>query len=387
MENLGLRKGRLGGWAGALLVLTLVAASPALAGQARLIEIVYELDLRALDGRPLPTFETDARVDPEGYVLVADPAGGPPVLYQALDAPLPASPETGLWAALRYRDHLADPSADAKTLEPVVALPYSPDLQSTAAITPGFDITISEVDDGDVVVTVGGVSHTLAPGAPTAVAVGERTVSLDEFADAVLKTYTAAGVPQADMPSRAAVLAEVALLASGDGGVTFHARVVAVDHGPVTLAEVDLATTLDDARRLAREGPYEDALAALEALLDAMPRHVEAARLFHQVLDLVEAGATPAQAVGTVSFRDGQRDDAAQALWAEAHAGFAMFARPDDPAGSAIMAIPVRNGAFAAYLPAGRYRLTVDVPGFEAATLDITLDGETEIDVPLVVRN
>ncbi len=387
MENPGVRNGRFGGWAGPLLVLTFVAASPALAGQARLIEIIYELDLRALDGRPLPTFETDATVDPDGYVLVADPAGGPPILYQALDAPAPKGPETGLWAALRFRDHLAGVGADTKTLEPIAALPYSPDLQSTSAITPTFDITISEVDDGDIVVAVGGVAHRLAPGAPTAIAVGERTVTLDEFADAVLKTYAAAGVPQAGMPSREAVLAEVGPLASGDDGVTFHARVVAVDHGPVALAEVDLATTLDDARRLAREGPYEDALAALETLLDAMPRHAGAARLFHRVLDLVEAGAAPARAVGRIAYPAGQPDDATRTLWAEAHTGFAMFARPDDPGGSAIIAIPVRDGTFAVHLPAGRYRLTVDVPGFEAATLDITLDGETEIDVPLVHRN
>jgi hypothetical protein len=189
------------------------------------------------------------------------------------------------------------------------------------------------------------------------------------------------------MPSREAVAEEVALFASGEDGVTFHARVVAVDHGPVAIADFDLATILDDARRLAREGPYEAALAALETLLDVMPRHAEAARLFHQVLDLVEAGAAPAHAVGQLQFPAGQPDDNVRALWSASHGGFVMFARRDDPPGSALMAIPVRDGAFEAYLPGGDYRLTVDVPGFEAAALEITLDGETVIDVPLAASN
>ena len=197
MGNLGLGKGRPGGWAGAFLVLVVAVTSPALAEEARLIEIIYELDLRALDGRPLPTFETDATADPEGFVLRGDSAGGPLALYQAMGAPPLESPEAGLWAALRFRDRLAGTGGDAKTLEPIAALPYSPDLQPASAITPAFDIAVTEGDEGGIVVEVNGVTHALAPGAPTVVAVGERTISLDDFADAVLVAYTAAGVAPA----------------------------------------------------------------------------------------------------------------------------------------------------------------------------------------------
>ena len=135
MSIFGLGRGRPRDWAGALLVLAVAATSPALAEEARLIEIIYELDLRALDGRPLPTFESDATADPEGFVLVGGAAGEPLVLYHAMDAPPPVNPETVLWAGLRFRDHLAGAGGDAKTLEPVAALPYSPDLQPASTIT------------------------------------------------------------------------------------------------------------------------------------------------------------------------------------------------------------------------------------------------------------
>ncbi len=61
IRNFGLRKGRSGGWAGALLVLAVAASFPALVEQTHLIEIIYELDLHAPEGRPLPSFETAER--------------------------------------------------------------------------------------------------------------------------------------------------------------------------------------------------------------------------------------------------------------------------------------------------------------------------------------
>jgi hypothetical protein len=360
---------------------------PAWSQTVQLVEFVYELDLSSLNGRPLPTFEADATADPDGFVIVSSASGGPLVLYQAMNTPLPQSPETGLWAALRFRDYLAGGAVDVKMLEAVAALPYSPTLQSSTSITPGFDIAIAEISDGTIVVDVDGISHTLILDEPAVIAVGERTVTLDAFADAVLETYAAAGVAQVNMPSREAVLEEVALYAFGGDEVSFHARVVAVNRGQVALAEVDLATTLEDARRLSREGPYEEALAKLETLLDVMPRHGEAGRLFHEMLDLVEAGTVPAHVAGTVSFPPGQPDDTIRALWEASFEGYALFARPDDPPGSAHIAIPIREGAFAAHLPAGTWRLTVSVPGLASSEVEITLDGESEIDVPLDISN
>ena len=189
----------------------------------------------------------DATSDPDGFVLVSSPAGELPVLYPAMNAPLPQKPESGLRAALRFRNHLA--GTDAKMLEPVAALPYSPDLQSASAVTPVFDIAVTEANGGEIMVELDGVTHTLAPNTPTALAVKERTVSLKEFADAVLDAYAAAGVPKADMPSREAVVEEVTLSAFGGEDVTFHARIVAVNHGSVALGDIDLATIWEDARR------------------------------------------------------------------------------------------------------------------------------------------
>lgn len=369
------------------LLVLLFSMAPASAEPVHLVEIIYEFDFRSLDGRPLPTSSRDVEADPQGYILADSGSAERRVLYPAMGAPLPETSATGLWAALRFRDRLTGAGVDAKTLEPIAALPYSPNLQPATAITPVFNIAVTEVDDGDIVVEVDGIAQTLAPGVPMAVAVGDRTVSVDEFAGAVLEAYAKAGVPQAGMPSREAVLEEVQLFALGGDEVTFHARLVAVNHGPVTLADIDLAKTLNDARRLSREGPYEEALAALETLLDVMPRHAEAARLFHEMLDLVEAGATPARAIGTVRFPAGQPDDRIRALWKASHKGFALFARPDDPPGSAIMAIPVQDGAFAAHLPAGTYRLTISIPGFAKNEIEITLNGETKIDVPLAASN
>jgi hypothetical protein len=362
--------------------------APLRAEPVHLVEIIYELDLRSFDGRPLPASQSDADADPQGYFLADNGAGEGGVLYSAMGKPLTDTSQIGLWTALRFRDLLSGSSADVKTLEPIAALPYSPDLQSTAAITPIFDITIAEVDDGDIVVEVDGVAQRLPPGEPMVVATGERTVSLDEVADAVLEAYAAAGVPQADMPSRESVAEEVALFVfGGKEEVTFHARVVAENHGPVGLAGIDLATTLDDARSLSREGPYEEALETLETLLDIMPYHAEGARLFHQVLDLVEAGAVPALAMGNILFEEGQPDEGMRELWAAAHAGFVTFASPGDLTGSIITYASVEEQTFRAHLPAGLYRMSVDVPGFQTVTMELTLEGDTQVDVPLVVRD
>ena len=92
-------------------------------------------------------------------------------------------------------------------------------------------------------------------------------------------------------------------------------------------------------------------------------------------------------AIGHVSFEEGQPDELTSELWAASHAGYVTFASPSDPSGSVVTYAPVEEQTFTVHLPAGNYSMSVEVPGFETVTMEVTLEGETEINVPLIARD
>ena len=321
-------------------------------------------------------------VEPAGYVLVTRGETVPTTLFPALGSQLPDTSATGLWSAMRLVNHLNDAGGDNRMLVPIDGLPYTADLSPASGVAPEISWELSDGPDGKVAVRSGDREVMISPGDYATVALAERTVSVDRLADAVLAAYEASGV--SEPPPRDSIIEDLASLAPDGGDATFYARLIVLNHGDVIISSTDLVSAWDDAQRLAREGPYEAALAALETVLDAVPGHANAARLFHHVLDLVEAGAVPSRAVGTIAFPAGQLDEDMQALWRATHSGAAIFSAEQ---GSTGFAFPIADGGFAAHLPAGAYHLTVDVPGFATAELDITLEGETTINVPIQRAN
>ena len=359
-------------------------AAPLRAETVHLVEFIYELDLAPFEPGDLPQIH-DEDGEATGYVIVPATTGTSGAVYQALDAPVPQSTELGLWAALRFRNHLFGSSGDPRTLEPVAGLPWSPDFKTIAGVAPQIDFSVTGIADGVLSLATGGTVRDVQPGAEVLVATAQRAVSADDFIDAVLAAYRAAGVTTP--PAREAVARELKLLPSQDGVFNFRGRLFVRNHGAMTLGDVDLETVWRDARRLAEEGPYEDALAALETLLDVLPRHVRAAQLFHRVLTFLEARSKPVELQGRVILPAGQPDETTLFLWNTYHQGFAIFSCGKKAAGTAEITVPVRDRGFSAHLPSGPCLMTVDVPGFDTAERKLILNEKVEIDVPLQAQN
>lgn len=364
----------------ALVLAAFATAGPAAAAEPKwLVEIVYELDTAPLDLYPTPG--DDPTADPRGYVIGRIGPTVPARLYVASGEAVPAPPEDGLWVATRFRNNLEGPAADAKRLLVVSQFPFAPDFTSPSGIQPALAATLSGFAGGVATFAAQGGDIALADGEEAEIASATRPVTREEFTDGVLAAYAGLGIE--DAPSRAAIDREAEAIFGPATEITFHARLIAINHGPVELAAADLAVAWAEAQRMAREGPYEDALAALETVLDALPEHPRAGRLFGQVLDLVEAGAVAARADGRLAFPAGQPDEGLRAVWALHGGGFAIFERLGETPAAGRVAAVIEEDAFTTHLPAGDYRVIVEVPGFAAAALDVSIEGETAFDVPL----
>ena len=364
----------------ALVLAAFATAGPAAAAEPEwLVEIVYELDTAPLDLYPTPG--DDPTADPRGYVIGRIGPTVPARLYVASGEAVPAPPEDGLWVATRFRNNLEGPAADAKRLLVVSQFPFAPDFTSPSGIQPALAATLSGFAGGVATFAAQGGDIALADGEEAEIASATRPVTREEFTDGVLAAYAGLGIE--DAPSRAAIDREAEAIFGPATEITFHARLIAINHGPVELAAADLAVAWAEAQRMAREGPYEDALAALETVLDALPDHPRAGRLFGQVLDLVEAGAVAAWADGRLVFPAGQPDEGLRAVWALHGGGFAIFERLGETPAAGRVAAVIEEDAFTTHLPAGDYRVIVEVPGFAAAALDVSIEGETAFDVPL----
>ncbi len=358
-----------------LLLAALAASAPAAAEPNWLVEIVYELDTAPLDLYPTP--RDDPAADPRGYVIQPIGPTVPARLYAATGEAIPAPAEGGLWVATRFRNNLEGPAADAKQLEAVSQFPFAPDFATPSGIEPALSATLSSFDEG--VATFGDIA--LARGDEAELATAERAVTREEFVDGILAAYAGLGIDEA--PSRKAIEREAEAIFGPMDKITFHARIVAINHGPAEQVAADLAVAWAEAQRMAREGPYEDALAALETVLDALPEHPRAGRLFGQVLDLVEAGAVAALAKGRLAFPEGQPDEGLRAVWAVHGGGFVIFEPLGEAPAAGRVAAVIEEDGFTTYLPAGEYRVIVEVPGFAAAELEVSIEGETAFDVPL----
>ena len=263
----------------------------------------------------------------------------------------------------------------------MAAFPFAPDFTTPSGIEPALAATLLGFADGVATFAAEDGGIALARGEEAEIASATREVSREEFVDGVLAAYAGLGIEEA--PSREAIDREAEGIFGPATEITFHARLIAINHGPAQLAAADLAIAWAGAQRMAREGPYEDALAALETVLDALPEHPRAGRLFGQVLDLVEAGAVAARGDGRLAFPAGQPDEGLRAVWALHGGGFAIFERLGEGPGAGRVATVIEDDAFTTHLPAGDYRVVVEVPGFAAAELEVSIEGETAFDVPL----
>jgi len=360
----------------AALALLLAPAAAAEDGPL-FIELVYEIDVFPLEGTALPALHGDEA--PQGYAIADFPDGR--VVYPATGAGGPAPQDGAPLLGFRLRNHLLSHDGDVPDVKRLLAPPPGPVSEPIApqdGLAPPIAYTLTLRDDASAQVVSGDDRVTVAPGRFLAVATAERTLDRPALTAAI----RAAADPEAQ-PSEAAIQREADLLLLGQERVTIHARLSAANFGHVALSGTDLAAAWAEARRLAREGPYPAAVQALDAILAALPGFGEARRLRERARALAETGLAAVRATGRLQFPEGPPGADVEALWQALHPGYASF----EPLGAppAVGAVPavVADGGFSAVLPAGRWRVTVDVPGYRTAQVTVTADQEIEFDVPL----
>ncbi len=359
-------------------VLALVLAPAAVAQDDPVfVELVYEVDIAPLDGRSLPALRGDEA--PLGYVVADFPRGR--VVYPASGAGAPAPQAGAPLLGFRLRNHLLSHDGDVPDAKRLLAPPPGPVAEPIApedGLAPPIPYTLTLGDNAVAAIAAGRATVRVAPGEFVALATAERTLDRP----ALVAAIRAATGPD-DQTEEAAIQREADLMLLGRERVTIHARLSAANFGRVAVSGTDLAAAWTEARRLAREGPYPAAAEALDALLAAMPGLEQARRLRERARALAETGLAPVRATGRLQFPDGPPGADVEALWQALHPGYASF----EPLGApdAVRTVPaaVADGAFAAVLPAGRWRVTVDVPGYRTAQTTISADQEIAFDVPL----
>jgi len=359
-------------------VLALFVAPAALAQDKPVfVELVYEVDIAPLEGAVLPTLRGDEA--PLGYAVADFPQGR--VVYPATGAGGPAPQDGAPLIGFRLRNGLLSHDGSVPDAKRLLAPPpgaFAEPIAPEDGVAPPIPYSLILRDDTSVEIASNGARVALAPGQFTAVATAERTLDRP----ALIAAIRAAADPGSE-PSDAAIQREADLLLLGEERVTIHARLSAANFGHVTVSATDLSAAWAEASRLAREGPYPAAVEALDAVLAALPGLEEARRLRARSQALADAGLAAMRATGRLQFTDGPPGDDVRALWQALHPGYARF----EPLGApdAVQAVPaaIADGAFSAVVPAGRWRVVVDVPGYEVAEVTVTADQEITFDVPL----
>jgi hypothetical protein len=344
-----------------------------------LVELVYEVDTRPLEGRTLPSEFSDT--DPLGYVVQKLGETVPATLYPALGKPLSNESRPVLWIARRFRNRLSQGGGESRTLHSSKEPKFALRSDDSGSIAPFIPVEVVVDKNGTVKAKSRDREVALKPGESVLIALAQKEYEREAFADAII-AVNAERNPDAPV-DRKRFMEELLFVIPGDGPVTLYARLSAIHHGEVTLGGFDVLHEWREARRFIREGPYELAEEALENVLAALPDHDEALRLYERVLELVSQGVEAASIRGVVVLPDGQPTQELKDLWQRFHAGFVVISDPADPQGGGIVSAPVEDGKFTIFVPAGEYQLMVAVPGFEPVEQTIRAVGTKEVRIAL----
>jgi len=181
-------------------------------------------------------------------------------------------------------------------------------------------------------------------------------------------------------PGKAVVLRESA---GPDKDQPVYHRLTAIVHQDVKVASFDALQEWNRSQELLVEGPYEDALAATERVLQADPTDKLALAQWQQIQALIEAGKTASVLEANLKFAAGLDAKSILKQWQQKPAGLLYLSAPDAPAGEALAGRMIDAETVQVPAPSGRYRVTLLLPGFRPFQQEIEINGRTKLEIPI----
>lgn len=343
--------------------------------QVSFVELIY---VQAVDQAPeeLPPRPANPR-RLDGYVYQAESR----TLYPSMGGTAPAP--TGLLLGRRVHYSYLHDESDYQALAvaggdyatwDIAAWPGLNDLLHYGHLAwYRLPVTVSATPAGESCrLQVAGETVTLAPGETKTLWQGEKTFSYQELAAEISRlTATATGRNFAPYPEGLAARLE----RSQDEALTLHGRLIAVHHGRVGLAPVDLEAERSAGMLAMQDGRFPEAIAHFDRVLAAVPQAGRVAPSRERAAELLAAGVTIGTLSGSVKLPDGSAAVAPRA--------WVGLRTPDDPADRSRVISPLADGGFRAQAPSGNWIVSIYVPGFQTVTRTVYLQEAAQLDVQL----
>lgn len=352
------------------------------------VEVVYEVSARPLKGVRVHSADRPDQLN--GFILEEMAAGR--ILHPAMGVE-PNQSVPRFWVGYRLVDRTPhdihhfqwlgashESHLDLATGELPSRAEYS---GLFAVLRQPVELQIVKGKDGEVTVNVGEEISTLVPGTWSELFVAEQSYTPDELFMAMEKALEIDGHAPLDVEGlKASIRIQ---FPHGDARV-LYLKISALLYSDVKVSTSDALFEWQRAIRLSRDGPYPEALLAVEKVLLAVPSYRHAIERWAKLQDLIASGAEASFIEGRIVYPSGAPDDKLRALWQKYHAGIVALSTPEGTEDVAVATAPVEEGRFRIAVPSGSYRLSVAVPGFDAVEQLVNVKGRTEIDVPLARR-
>ena len=163
------------------------------------------------------------------------------------------------------------------------------------------------------------------------------------------------------------------LMPDESGKVSVHARVTAVYHAEVHVADTDLRWLRRQARKASIAGEYEKALVLLRICGNFNPEDGSVWELLEWTRENQRQGVRMVRLSGLVSLP--------QELPRSEEPGWVAVRKEGDPPGRFRAVAELREGSYEMHVPAGGYNVRVSVPGYRVKTRNIELNTSKEWNV------
>ena len=353
-----------------------------------LLELVYEISRSPFESPVLPQKSAGPL---NGYIL--ETSSGKPVLYPATGEEAPA--DAGklfigfhvINQALPHSTsflHLERSAVDRAKFH-TQETPGIPALLSNlgpfAVLVQPATVGVS-VDPSGINLEAAGKTWKLRPGESATLVESSEELTGGNLFEKYAEARKAQGLPQQETSDKY-IQEDLSTFFPADSPSKFYLRLSAHFHGPVQVSAFDVLAEWNRAQQKLSEGPYEEALQALENVLTAAPYHAEALRLWSRAKQLAESGKNPAAIKCLLVFPAGAPTEKQKTLWEKFHEGIATLGLPEGDPDRALANSAVQDGSFTLAAPSGTYRLRVLVPGFLPFEQMLELKDKQEIEIAL----
>ncbi|MCP3874274.1 MAG: hypothetical protein GY699_14105 [Desulfobacteraceae bacterium] len=338
------------------------------------VELVYEIGRRPFDKKRVSRPDEAARLN--GYVLEGKNSSAEKILYPAMGKKWPNQKEVVFWVGYRIVDRVADPMR-------YQALACSKKRE--------FELITGEDSSIEGLIQNGCFFATLLPKIKVGIALdkqylftlslSDKTIKIDktqnkpilikelifkpgELAATIAGTFKKMGYVQTekDLDGLSMDLKSIFPESTED---RIYLRLSAKVHTLTGVGKFDLKSQWEKADKALLEGPYEDALKALEKVLLAVPIHAEALRRWGIAKNLVAQKNKPAVISGEIIFPEGMPTEKQKRIWKKYHSGYAILSKQGTSEKQAMTYAVISDNRFRLTVPTGTYRLRVSIPGFK----------------------